>query len=187
MDNINKNKLLKIISLSIFTLGIIIGTGILITGLVKTNGIKNENKQIVRKIENKYESVTSKEAQEKMVSYIKETENKITNLESEISSLESEKTQIFMKEGFSTNYYQKDNEIKNKRNEKSTLKNNARYYNRILTNIKSGEYDKQMKNEIKDEKKDESQYHYLYYIGLIVLLVSCLISFIILLILKLKK
>ena len=108
MDNINKNKLLKIIALSIFTLGIIIGTGIIITGLVKTNGIKNENKQIVRKIENKYESVTSKEAQEKMVSYIKETENKITNLESEISSLESEKTQIFMKESFSTNYYQKD-------------------------------------------------------------------------------
>ena len=98
MNNINK--LLKIVALSILTLGIIVGTGITITGLVKTNSIKNENKQIVRKIENKYESITSKEAQEKMVSYIKNTENKVTELDSEITSLESEKTQIFMKENY---------------------------------------------------------------------------------------
>lgn len=177
-------KVLKIISISIFILGILIGSGIITAGIIKTNELKDENKKITESIENKYSTVTSIAAQEKMISYIKTSEEKIKNLESEINSLSAEKNQIFMKEQFSTKYYEKDTELKNKREEKISLESTSRYYTRIINDIRSGEYDKQMKKDIKNETKDETEYRYLYYIGFIVILSTCLISGILFLIIK---
>ena len=174
----NKKKL-KTVSLCVLIIGLLIGGGLIVTGVVKTNEVKKENERIVEKIEQKYDSRTSVQVQRELTSEITSLQQKADALEKEITALGAEKTKIFMGEensGFSDSYYAKDNEIKEKRKELSTVETKIRTYKSELSNIKSGAYESKKKSEISQETKAVDQYDMLYALGGMIMLMSCSIS-----------
>ena len=174
----NKKKL-KMASLCILIIGLLIGGGLIGTGVVKTNEVKKENERIVEKIEQKYDSSTSVQNQKELTSEITSLQQKADTLKKEITTLENEQTKIFMgKEngGFSDSYYAKDNEIKEKSKELSTIETKISTNESELSDIKSGVYESKKNTEIGQETKSEYQYFMLYAIGGMIILVSCFIS-----------
>ena len=179
-ERYQKNKKrLTTVSLCVLIIGLLIGGGLIATGVIKTNQVKKENERIVEKIEQKYDSKTSAQVQRELTSEITSLQQKADALEKEIATLEAERTKIFMGRengGFSDSYYAKNNEIKEKRKELSTVENNIRAYKSELSNIKSGAYESKKKSEINENTKAVDQYILLYALGGMIILMSCSIS-----------
>lgn len=172
-------KNLKTVSLCVIIIGFLIGGGIIVTGLVKTNELKKENKSIVEKIEQKYDSKTSAQVQGELTSEITSLQQKVNELEKEIATLEKEQRKIFLVNepgGLSDDYYAIDNEIMEKRKELSTVETNIMGYKSELSNIKSGDYESKKQREIYDITKSEDKYDWLYGPGVMIIFMSCLIS-----------
>lgn len=177
-------KKLKTIILVILTVGILVGGGLILTGIIKTNAVKYE---IAEKEAQRTESDVQAEISE-IESKITAIDTEIANLNTEKSRLTNEKSKIFQEDsGFSDRYYAKDeeitakqNEITVKRNEKTKLESSKSDLETELWKMQSGFND--TKNSI-----STSKYIPFYMIGAFVILASCMISFVLYTFLKSRE
>jgi len=116
------------LALIVFFLGLIIGGGLIVTGIMKTNSIKSE---ITEK--------ESKRTENDVQADIADVESKIDAIELEINTMRNEQQRIFMEDkGFSERYYEKDTEITTKENELSKLQSTKSNLKSELWEIQSG-------------------------------------------------
>ena len=100
------NKKVKKLALIILFIAIIIGGGLIATGIILSNKSKSDRQVKVDEIQVK----------------INDIESQITTLASDIDALQIEQSKIFRDEhGFSDNYYAKQSEMQSKQSEKSKL------------------------------------------------------------------
>lgn len=184
-ENYEKGKKkLKTIILVILTIGFLVGGGLILTGIIKTNAAKSE---IAEKESQRTESDVQAEIAE-IESKIEAIDMEITNLNAEKDKLTNEQSKIFQEDfGFSDRYYAKDeeitakqNEITAKRNEKIKLQSSKSNLETELWKMQSGFND--TKNSI-----STSKYIPFFMIGAFIILASCMISFVLYTFLKRRE
>lgn len=155
-----KKKLTKI-ALIILVVGVLLGSILIVTGIVKTNIAKKENEQAIIEQE-KEQAIKNEELKQNATEKLKENEtrkieiqanidsvqSKIDALEIEIQNLETEQSKIFRDDmGFSDRYYAKETEITTKEQELSKLNTELKDYKKQLNEI---EIDNNEQNAIID-------------------------------------
>ena len=116
------------LALIVFLLGLIIGGGLIVTGIMKTNSTKSE-------ITEKEFKRTESDIQDD----ITDVESKIDAAKLEMNTLRNEQQRIFMEDkGFSDRYYAKNSEITTKENELSKLQSTKSDLESELWKIQSG-------------------------------------------------
>ena len=116
------------LALIVFLLGLVIGGGLIVTGIMKTNSTKSE---ITEK--------ESKRTESDIQSDITDIESKIDAAKLEINTMRNEQQRIFQEDwGFSDRYYEKDTEITAKENELSKLQSTKSDLESELWKIQSG-------------------------------------------------
>ena len=147
------------LALIVFLLGLVIGGGLIVTGIMKTNSTKTE---ITAKEDKRTESDVQAD--------ITDIESKINAAEVEINTLRNEQQRIFMEDkGFSDRYYAKDTEITTKENELSQLQSTKSNLKSELWKIQSGYND--TKNSIAT-----SRYIPFYMFGAFIIIASSMIA-----------
>jgi hypothetical protein len=116
------------LALIVFLLGLVIGGGLIVTGIMKTNSTKSE---ITEK--------ESKRTESDIQADITDVESKIDAAKLEMNTMRNELQRIFMEDrGFSDRYYEKDSEITAKENELSKLQSTKSDLESELWKIQSG-------------------------------------------------
>ncbi len=182
----SKKKVMRI-ALIIFMLGLLIGGGLIITGLIKTKEIKKQNDLIIQQIEQNNETRTATDIQndiDKVQAQIDEIDKKIDSVEAEKSKLRTEQSRIFVDDrGFSDRYYAKEDEINAKQNEindlekeKSKLNSSLSDYKTELWKVNSGYNDS--KKHIEEARNTISTRKYipLYMFGGFIIIASSMIA-----------
>ena len=134
-ENYEKGKkTLKTIALVVLICGLLIGGGLITTGIILSNNEKTVNVELPNN--NK-----TTRAESEIQADIDEVQSQIDELETEITKLEREKIRIFQEDsGLSDRYYEKEDEITEKRKEKSNLQRKLSDYNSELFSAKYGGY-----------------------------------------------
>ncbi len=129
-------KTLKLISLIVLIGGLLIGGSLITAGIVKSNNVKKNVNEAMDDLSN---TSNNSRAEKDIQKDIDDTKREMDNLESEISSLETKKFQIFMEDnGLSDRYATIESEIKTKENELSDLKDKYNKYTSELYETQSG-------------------------------------------------
>ncbi len=117
-------KKIKRIALIVFLCGLLIGGGLIVTGVVKSNQERNEHSN---------EQMNTTRTEEAIQADIDATKEKIATLEDDQRKLRNEQSQIFQEDrGFSDRYYAKDDEIAAKKMEITKLQDELSKYQQEL-------------------------------------------------------
>ena len=154
-----KNKIIRV-SLIILIVALLIGGGLITTGIIKLNDSK--------KISEKNASDANKRSSE-ISEEIESIEAQISNISLEIGTMENEKSKIFMESGFSDSYYEKDNEIEEKHNEKSKLQ-------KKLSELETEQFKVKNTNYKLSGLSSEVDYEFMITIGGFIVLVGLMLS-----------
>lgn len=169
----NKKKVTKL-SLIVMIVGIIIGLGLIITGLVLSHNVDKNNININSKQENSEPLRTEAEVQ----ADINTIKPKLNSLQSEIDAIELELMKIQITEGRNDNYYAKQQEKENKETELLNLNSKLNEYNKELIKIKSNNQIDGFEDIFNTTSNNISKAKYMpfYFIGAFVIIASCLIA-----------
>ena len=173
-ENYEKGKKkIKNIALIVLIVGVLLGGGLIVTGIIKTNNANKVNEQITQQVEESNSNRTKTEVQ----ADIDSLQEQMDTLESEISDLKIEQNKIFTADmGFSDRYYEKEKEIETKEKELSKLKSQMSKYEDELWKIQSGYNDTKTEFEKVRNTISTSKYVTLYMIGGFIIVASCMIS-----------
>lgn len=173
-ENYEKGKKkIKNIALIVLIVGVLLGGGLIVTGIIKTNNANKVNEQITQQVEESNSNRTKTEVQ----ADIDSLQEQMDTLESEISDLKIEQNKIFTDDmGFSDRYYEKEKEIETKEKELSKLKSQMSKYEDELWKIQSGYNDTKTEFEKVRNTISTSKYVPLYMIGGFIIVASCMIS-----------
>ncbi|MBP3502243.1 MAG: hypothetical protein J6K42_02030 [Clostridia bacterium] len=163
------------IALVIFIVGLMVGSGFIVFGIVKTNEIKKINVPKIQQIEQKY-AAKSSEADQIRNDMI-QIEEKVDTIKYEIDKLRIEQRKIFNEDnGFSDRYYSKETEINKKNNEISNLNKTRSDYQEKLWDIERKYKESNKNNEIHELNKTTEKYAFLYIPGIFIIFISLTIS-----------
>lgn len=176
----NKKKITRI-SLIVLIVGVVIGLGLIITGLVLSHNATEINIDLNPKQENTETLRTESEVQ----ADINTIQPKINSLQNEIAALGMELWGIQMSEGMTDNYYTKQQEKETKETELLNLDNKLKEYKNELSKIQSNNSNINMDNQVEQfenifnmasNKVSKSKYIPFYMFGAFVIIASCMIS-----------
>lgn len=176
----NKKKITKV-ALIVLIVGVVIGLGLIITGLILSHNATGINIDINSEQEN---SETLRDESEVQAD-INTIQPKINSLNSEILALELELLDIQMSEGMTDNYYTKQQEKESKETELLNLNDKLKKYKNELSKIQSNNNDDNMNGQIEQfenifnttsNKISKSRYIPFYMFGAFVIIASCMIS-----------
>lgn len=177
-------KKLKTIIIVILTVGLLLGGGLIITGIIKTNNAKADIAE-----------TESKRTESDVQAEIDEIDTKITNIETEINNLNLEKkrlsneqSKIFQEDrGFSDRYYAKDEEIEIKKQEITAKENEKRKLESSKTDLETELWKMQSGFNDTKNKISTSKYVSFYMFGGFIIVATCMISFFLFTILKRRE
>lgn len=173
----SKKKILRI-SLIVLIVGVVIGLGLIITGVVLSHNDNGINIDLNPEQGNNETLRTESDVQ----SEIDEIESQIDAIDIEINKLENEKSKIFVEDmDFSDRYYAKDEEITLKKQERKKLRDSKLKLEKELREIQHG-FDSQIDQfegifNTASDGISKAKYVPFYMFGAFIIIASGMISF----------
>lgn len=167
-------KKVKILSLLILIVGLIIGIGLIITGVVLSN--KSNSIKVNLKESQSTDSVNSRSVEE-IEADINSIKPKINSMESEINILRAKLVQIQMTDGNSEDYYSKQKEVEEKEKELLDLKSKLSQYQNELKGANDSDFNNGL-DTVEDifntasSRVTKTKYYGFYMVGAFIIVIS---------------